>query len=451
MEIQPGAHQLFLDDALIESAHRVRRTWHRPVRHPQNPIVRPDTDDEKCAFLFGTVVFDPQDELFKMWHYSARSAGGAVVGYLMSEDGVCWRKPELGLYEIAGTKRNNVCLHAPENYYVELAGVIRNPRSQGDEDRWLMCVCTRRRGKSYSVLKSPDGLRWSEVCNWVPPQPAHPDRACFVWDPHAEQYALYCRTRQKPDVSSEWLGDNWWGRGVARTHSADLQIWSEPVQVMGSDAEDRSSTEIYSMMAWPYGDLWLGLPQTYRSRTDVACVDVQFAWSRDGMQWSRQREPPFIALGAEGEWDRFNQGIATRPVSVGDRLHLYYSGRTYRHGGYQGDDKGAYWAAIGLLTLRQDGWCSLDGSFDGAGVTTVPLRLPAGKLHLNAKADFGAVEVEVLDAAGQVLEGFIAAPLRQDAVDAMVEFPRSLASLAGRCVRLRFGLKNARLYAFWVE
>ena len=37
------------------------------------------------------------------------------------------------------------------------------------------------------------------------------------------------------------------------------------------------------------------------------------------------------------------------------------------------------------------------------------------------------------------------------AVDAVVEFPKPLASLEGRFVRLRFGLKNARLYAFWVE
>jgi len=173
------------------------------------------------------------------------------------------------------------------------------------------------------------------------------------------------------------------------------------------------------------------------------------AWSQDGLEWKRHREP-FIPLGTSGEWDRFNNSVATQPLVVGDELWFYYSGRTYRHGPYAAKDQGPVWGAIGLAKLRLDGFASLDASFDGGSVVTRAFVLPAGELFVNAAAEYGEVVVEVLGEAGQPVGGYKSIPLEQDAVSVPVSWPegRKLASLKRRTVSLRFSLRNARLYAF---
>ncbi|HEU5318107.1 MAG TPA: glycosyl hydrolase family 32, partial [Chloroflexota bacterium] len=67
--------------------------------------------------------------------------------------------------------------------------------------------------------------------------------------------------------------------------------------------------------------------------------------------------------------------------------------------------------------------------------------------------DYGEARVEVLGEDGSTLDGFSSddcAPLRVNTVDARVAWKggRALQSLTGRPVRLRFRLKNARLYSY---
>jgi hypothetical protein len=454
--IERGEHQLLVDDYLIDSMQGAQRTWHQPEKHPRNPIVVPDAPGESISLLFGTVLRDDEDGLFKMW-YLCDTPEGTGTGYATSKDGITWQKPKLGLFKVGGTKGNNVCLLDSARYY-EIAGVLKNPIAKGPDEKFVMAIMGWQDGeRCYHVMMSPDGMRWREVHHIVPPAPVKPDRACFVWDPRERKFALYARCKHIPDKIAAREGNYFWGRAVALIKSDDLENWSEPVVVMAPDVEDPVSCEIYSLMAWPYGGMWLGLAQTYYSEPTKASINVQFAFSRDGVNWTRQREKPFDApflpLGPPGQWDRFNNAVASRPVQVRDQLYIYYSGRTYRHGGYKGTDSGASWGAIGLATLRLDGFCSLDGSFDKAVVTTKPLNLPPGELRLNAACRFGSVVVEVLDEAGNAVDGYLSQPVEGDGTSLPVVFPggKSLANVSTSPVRLRFTLKNARLFSFWIE
>ena len=94
--------------------------------------------------------------------------------------------------------------------------------------------------------------------------------------------------------------------------------------------------------AIPYEGKWLGLWQNHRSLANLGTIDIGIAHSRDGLNWRRIRatEHIMLPLGEVGQWDRFNQAGATRPIQVGDELWYYYSGRTYRHGEYKGSDNG---------------------------------------------------------------------------------------------------------------
>ena len=109
--------------------------------------------------------------------------------------------------------------------------------------------------------------------------------------------------------------------------------------------------------------------------------------------------------------------------------------------------------SIGLATLRLDGFASIAASYDGGYLTTRPMILGGDVLSLNVVSDYGEVRVEILDEKGETLYGYSAQdciPVSVDCVEAEVAFRnrRSLSEISGRTVKLRFHLKNARLYSF---
>src|SRR5207244_2948989 len=87
--------QLFVDDFLIEKTD-LKRTFHAPKPHPDNPILKAEKEWERegkspMAMVFSDGVwYDPADKLFKMW-YMGGHARSVCLAY--SEDGVRWRRP----------------------------------------------------------------------------------------------------------------------------------------------------------------------------------------------------------------------------------------------------------------------------------------------------------------------------------------------------------------------
>ena len=109
--------------------------------------------------------------------------------------------------------------------------------------------------------------------------------------------------------------------------------------------------------------------------------------------------------------------------------------------------------AIGLATLRRDGFASVQASYDGGTLMTRPFALAGTQLRVNAKASYGRVRVELLDEQERVLPGFGAGdcvPIEADGVDLPVRWGADgRQPLPPGPARLRFHLHNARLYAYW--
>ena len=111
--------------------------------------------------------------------------------------------------------------------------------------------------------------------------------------------------------------------------------------------------------------------------------------------------------------------------------------------------------AIGLATLRLDGFVALTAARNSGTVTTKTLRLPGGSLFVNAGVK-GELRAELLDTEGCVLPGYSAddcVPIRSDGRRQMIRWNRvfQLDSLRDRAVRLRFHMREADLYAFWFQ
>ena len=405
-----------------------------------------------------------------------------TIAYATSRDGLSWERPHLGLVEIAGSTLDNAVFAHPEWEFIGFSGLIRDPRPEVPaSERYKLVVpglITRpNRRKVYLGATSPDGLHWTFRGELAIEGIVKSDRACFTWDPHRQRYALYCRDRHCPDAfvrrleshyaeamsprAASAAAADYWGRAVALTTSADFSTWTPARQVMRIDLDrEPLGLQIYGIAAIPYGGQWVCLWQKHHSLPEQAWLDIGVAHSRDGVTWKREA-PVVLPCGSVGQWDRFNQCVSTQVVRVGDELWFYYSGRTYRHGEYRrhtegtdsgpGSEEGG--VHIGLATLRLDGFCSLGAGFDGGTVATRPLALPPGELHLNCRSRWGRVTVEVLDGSGAALPGARSVPIACDDVRRKVTWTEgfALAAHAGRPVRLRFTLENARLFAWLVK
>ena len=116
------------------------------------------------------------------------------------------------------------------------------------------------------------------------------------------------------------------------------------------------------MKVFPYEGIYIGLVQVFHATPDDATLDVQLAVSRDGLNFTRVGDrSPFIPLGPVGSWDRFNHSLANNdPFPVGDDLHFYYGGRSYRHTPYDGPDKGPSNAGVGIAVAPRDRFVALE-------------------------------------------------------------------------------------------
>ena len=335
--------QMFLDDSYLEDGASARRHWHALTKHPANPLLQ-QSGAEWELLLFGSVLREPDpltgEPMFRMWYYvwgelRDDKKTPPWIAYACSRDGINWRKPELGILEIDGNTRNNAVSGGGDAGRGGMSGVIRDPLGTGPHRYRMMFEgkVLQTQERRYFLGSSPDGLHWTPSDSFVPTRPAYPDRSCLVWDPWRREYCLYSRSRHRVEELVSRSSDNYFGRAVALMTSRDLSTWSDPVLVMHPDAADPPGTEIYGGSFFPHAGLWMGLPQIHCSLPSEAAIDIAFAHSRDGRTWTRENHT-VLPLGDVGEWDRFNQCVATAPVAVGDEWWIYYSGRTYRHGEY---------------------------------------------------------------------------------------------------------------------
>lgn len=478
--------QLFLDDYLIEAMNHVDRRVQTAHKFPGNPVLWPTEPwEEKLAVVYGSVIRD--GDKYKAWY---KSGGG--IAYAESEDGITWVRPQLDLVKVDGRKTNVILKKTSKRggteaypYFYELFGVHKDDKASDPAQRYKMGFLNidwshkgeggdpfhpgQRRG--LGVATSPDGIHWTLVNNWA--TEAICDGAThWMFDPARSKYVLYGRTRKTlPEVEAAWSKYDWYkdwhsGRAVARVESSDFLHWdytrpaTAPV-ALTADLGDRPGTEIYSMKVFPYAGLYIGLVQVFMALPDQSALHVELAVSRDSVHFTRVGDSPggnapavgrpaFIPLGEVGSWDRFNHSLANNdPLVVGDELRFYYGGRTYRHTPYKGKDTGPTRGGLGFATIKRDRFVALQASYDGGEIVTRSLKIAGKTLHLNAKAAFGEILVQVLSAEGRVLAE--SRPLQGDSLDLPVEWKDAWTPDAGTPVRLKLTLKNACLFAIWAD
>lgn len=462
-EVTPGVRQLFLDDVGIERLDRLERRVNPPRRHPSNPLLKPDTPWERGCQVYGTAYYDEHERLFKLWYLTGpkdrglkplklgdreRAPHTTLAAYAVSKDGIEWTKPKLGIFPYDGDKQNN--LLGIGRFNCEGISVLHEPHEPDPKRRWKAVYWDHgsggwevRGGGPYAkpgpadgwhVAFSADGIHWTPYGGNPVLQKYCDTNQNVVYDARIKKYVGFSR-----------FG---FGRRLARTESEDFVHWSEPKLVLECDRADGPATQIYGAGIDLYEGIYLGMIWIYREGGDGK-IDTQLATSRDGIHWTRVgNRATWLALGDDESWEGGMVRSVERIIRRGDELYIYYCGV---HGPHTGPKfrqvVRKHPVQIGLVTQRRDGFVSLDAGAEPGSVPTRLFQAPRGRLHLNADATGGEVQVFVIDAAGEVRSR--SEPLQGDQLSAEIRLSERVE--AGSRIRLKFVARRAKLYSYWFQ
>lgn len=150
-----------------------------------------------------------------------------------------------------------------------------------------------------------------------------------------------------------------------------------------------------------------------------------------------------------GAWNWGNvQSVAGVPIIKGDSLYFYVSGR--RLSQYSWDS----YSSVGLATLRRDGFVSMQTKKEGY-LTTRTISFNGSYFFVNADVK-GELKVELLDAAGNPLQGFTrkdCLPMKINSTKYLIQWRNKtdLANLKNKPVKIRFYVNDGDLFAFWIS
>ncbi len=453
-----GPWLLLVDDHVIDSKERVTRSYHAFEKHPANPLVPGDKPWEgNLAYLYGTVLPSEDGDGYRMWYHSW-AEGEYRMLYATSADGIRWEKPALGLVAYEGSKENNILFRRThENHNPQ---VIHTPWEKDPARRYKLLYFEYGRTPpnftttGYLGMTSPDGVHWSDVGEKPVLVDSPGDVGNFVWDPHTERYMGW------PKKFAEVRGFR--RRCVGFSATKDFENWPASELILTPDEfDDRwvtsestegAHTDFYGLCGFAYESMYLGFLWIFpiTNGKNDGPVFVELVTSHDGVHWERQEKPrpPILPTGPDGAWDDGMLFTPNHPLVEDGLIKLYYGGFDVTHG----KDGGK--AAVGLATLRKDGFASLNAGDEVGTITTKPLAGAVGPIAVNYCATEGWLKVELLDGEGRVLPGYgreDCVALESDSIDAEVIWGdgRGIPDVR-KPLRIRFLLRNAEIYSFRV-
>jgi hypothetical protein len=480
--------ELFVDRHLIESmSGGIQLRLNHPT--PRELVLKHDALWEGSGSGYHS-VFQDGDRYrmyYKAWHLDvsknklSTNRHPLFCCYAESADGIHWEKPEVGLHDFEGSKKNNIVMISgklgPLNVDAGHPAVFKDENPNAAADAQYKAIVRSSNPNGLLPFKSPDGLNWSPMTD----KPilsgigAFDSQNLAFWDSVLGKYRAYWRIFTK-GITNEKVWKPSGVRAIRTATSDDLIHWNEHTDLTYVDSP---SEHLYTNQIKPYHrapHILIGFPTRYiergwsdamkalpelehrqmRSSTSqrygTALSEGLFMASRDGVHFQRWNEG-FLRPGIErpGTWHYGQQYIAWHAVETKSS----FEGAPNELSLYACE---SYWTAPGSAlrryTLRLDGFVSASATMKGGELLTKPIIFKGDELRVNfATSAAGSIAFELQDAKGTPLPGFTlteSAPLFGDAVERTVSWKggKKLTDLAGTAIRLRCQLKDADLYAF---
>jgi len=443
---------VFIDEVMIERKLNVRLEVNPPSNSASTNI--------KIKSGWDSPFFDHDG---KVWMVPkggyAKDVGRQPL--VFSEDGLNFIKPDLGLIEDGGSKHNNLILtHMPSwgRFFKD-----PNPNAPAEE-RFKFTAWVAQRGIYLYV--SPDGIHWrrNETCML----PLVSGGGCETfWDDQRGVYVNLIKrdgsysTGEFPAYGrgatlfeTREVGKAWPFKAVANPYYegwAFPAVTGEGITVFGPDIFDADKGQVFRTRATKYP--WA--PDTYVAFL-VRNAQIELGVSRDGINWhiyDRDGDTPYVHVSRKlGGW--IHDGLVLR----GDEIWQYIN---------RGSKN------VARIHQRLDGFVSVDAGKQTGMIITRPFIFEGDKLTLNINAAKGSVKVGILNLPGREISGYSTTlsddqeaktkvggfrvkncdTITTDSVRHVVTWNGNgnVGNLAGQVVRLRFEMKNAKLYAFKFE
>lgn len=473
--------QLFVTDELIDQfTGKAELRLHHPV--PQEVVLLTNEPWEGSYSNYNSIFKD--GDIYRMYYRGAdRGPRGEfnlshpmVWCYAESKDGIHWVKPDLELFELNGSKKNNIVLATRDfgSFHFTLTDNVTvfkdNNPNVSPEEQYKALVDRRKPAWELLAFKSPDGIHWSPMSE----KPILTDgtfdtQNTAFWDSVRKEYRIYWRVFIN-------------GRRAIRTAtSKDFIHWENHKDIQFKDS---MSEQLYTNGIIPYyraPQLYIGFPARYidrgwsnsmrelpqleerlrRSYTQLrygtALTESLFMASPDGIKFKRWNEA-FLRPGIErpGTWNYGQQYIGWSIVETPsplagapNELSLYANESLWEKSS----------GALRRYTLRLDGFVSVNAPMSGGGFITHPIRFDGNQLCLNfSTSAYGSVRVEVQDIKGNPIPGYTledCPPIFGDAIDRPVFWNKksdadksNIGVLAGKTVRLKFEINDGDIYSF---
>lgn len=447
--------ELFVDDRLIEERRGARLMLQRPERREVAMTFDAAWED---SVAFPDRVL-PWEGGWRLYYRAGildwkREEETAVYALGESRDGLTFTRPETGLLEVNGTRRNNV-LQVGGYPKVPPPFFDTNPACRPDQRFKGICA----RWEKAHAMTSADGLRWTLMQEEPLDMPGQFDTVnTSFWDGLAGCYRCYTRCWFEPSKGRTIHGSEFKGshafRAIQHSTSPDFLHWSKPETLQYADGDDAAHLYTNAILPCPGAEhIFLGFPNRFLperkpnpAHPHGGVNDALFMASRDGVRWNRW-------LGAwvrpgldELNWtERNNYPVWGIAESSPTEWSMYIT-EHYRHAPHP--------MRMRRLAIRPWGFVSVHAGYAGGELLTKPLTFAGATLRVNAATSAaGSITVEVQDANGRALPGLALGdmtPWYGDDLDATMSWSggADLSRLAGQSVRLRFVLTDADLYAF---
>ena len=493
--VEPGApvdigarRELFVDDHLIERiTGGAALRLHHP--EPREIVLVHDAPWEGSGSGYHSIFQDGHlyRMYYKAWHLDVQPPGKVNMDshplyccYAESDDGLHWQKPDLGLFEFRGSRKNNITMAPGKVGAVDPdpghPAVFKDDNPACPPEARYKAIVRSNSRHGLLAYRSADGLHWTPMSEApVITEGAFDSQNLAFWHAARGEYRAYWRIF----TGGVTTGEEWTPagvRGIRTAASGDFLHWGPPADLRYTDSPPE---HLYTNQVKPYyraPHILVGFPARYiergwsdsmralpeaehrawRTRASLrygtALSEGLLMASRDGVTFKRWNEA-FLRPGIEreGTWNYGQQYIAWHLVETKSGLEgapgelSLYATESY----WTGES-----SALRRYTLRLDGFVSVNASLSGGEVVTKPLLFAGGKLGLNfSTSAAGSVQVEIQDPSGRPLPGFAlddCPPVFGDTLERPVTWRKSgdVGGLAGRPVRLRFVLRDADLFAF---
>jgi hypothetical protein len=449
--VAAGQERVFFafDDQSIPWLDNLQLTLVPAEKHPAGPVLQRGPEgspDYGQAILYGSV--QRVGEKFRMWYLAGPtrlSPKGPKPGnwrpmcYAESDDGVHWIKPELGLVEFHGSRRNNICrIESPDEALTlvdDFLTVIYEPEEADPARRYKAAYIVHypwdaipggvrevvggrfkeRRLCAMVCAASADGLSWRVVV----------DRPCvnekFEVSGLYHFGNFYYAAGQQISPWS-WLADgSATGRAMSCYRSPDLVHWSSAKGLAFVRAGQTTRPPLAGQQShmgagmWNRGNVIVGLYGMWQDGPSPlpkgkhfpygVRIDLGLVLSNDGRHF-REPVPDFkiLARGSPDQWDckSLLQGHAF--ANVEERTYLWYS--------HWDTDGEGHPEEIGLATIRRDGFGYLACRNPGRPAHCITAAIPAAPGGLGLAVNVAGVAadrplvVELLDEADRPLPGY---------------------------------------------